>query len=165
VRRGLIAVALLAGLVVVPGAFAGGWATVGLDSTPEGVKAGEPWRVKLTVLQHGRTPLDNVQPTLTIRNGEARKTFDAVKTSKPGEYAVTVTFPSAGRWVYEVDDGFISGQPHTFKPVDIGASASAATPPADDGGGVNGTWLAIGVALLLAAGVLLLVRRREPQAA
>ena len=39
-RRLLIALPILAVLALAPAAFAGGWATVGLDSTPEGTAAG-----------------------------------------------------------------------------------------------------------------------------
>lgn len=162
-RRVLIAV--LALLVFAPAAVAGGWATVGLDSTPAGVQPGDPWDVNITVLQHGRTPLTGVQPTLTIRNGDATKTFDATPTRKPGVYAVSVTFPTDGRWVYEVNDGFVTGQPHTFPAVRIGERASA---PAGDGG-PDVTWLVLGgIAFLLAGLVGLGARlrhRHEPQAA
>jgi hypothetical protein len=121
--------------------------------------------VNITVLQHGQTPLTGVQPTLTIRNGDATRTFDAAPTSTPGVYAASVTFPTAGRWVYEVDDGFVTGQPHTFPAVQIGERKSA---PAADGG-PDVTWLALGaVAFLLAALVLIGARlrhRHQPQAA
>jgi hypothetical protein len=160
----LIAVAAL--LVFAPSAFAGGWATVGLDSTPAGVTPGDPWVVNITVLQHGRTPLDNVKPTLTIRSGDTTRTFDARKTDKVGVYAATVTFPTAGRWTYVVDDGFISGSPHTFPAVRIGAPASAPTATAH--GGPNVTWLALGGVAFLLAALILIARRgrgREPQAA
>jgi len=67
-----------------------------------------------------------------------------------------------------VNDGFITNQAHSFPPVDIRAT----TATTDDGNELR--WLAIpGIALLLAAGALLLVpwarrRRRthqQPQAA
>jgi len=170
-RSLLITVALAAALVAAPSAFAGGWATVGLDSTPAGVQPGDPWNVNITVLQHGKTPLEGVQPTLTIRGGDGPKTFSAKPTDKPGVYAASVTFPSAGEWTYEVNDGFITGQPHTFPAVQIGEPASApaaATTPADDGGGVNFTWLLLGGVAFVLAALILLVRRHqrhEPQAA
>jgi hypothetical protein len=169
VRRLLLAVGLL--LVAAPAAFAGGWATVGLSSTPSGTQPGEPWVVDMTVLQHGRTPLEGVQPKLTITNGDARRTFAAKATDKPGVYRVSVVFPTAGRWTYQVDDGFVTGVPHTFPPVEIGAPASAASTTTSDDGGPNLFWLVPGIVLLLAAGGLLLrgrmrrVDRHQPQAA
>jgi len=173
VRRLLIALGVLAALVLAPAALAGGWATVGLSSTPVGVQPGDPWNVDITVLQHGRTPLTDVQPTLTIRNGDATKTFDATPTGKPGVYAARVTFPTAGKWTYEVNDGFVMQQAHTFPAVQIGepvsAPAAAPTTTTDDGG-PNVTLLVLGGLALLLAAVLLLARRRaghsrEPQAA
>ena len=168
-HRFFIPLALAAALIAAPSAFAGGWATVGLDSTPAGVQPGAPWAVQITVLQHGRTPLEDVQPALTIRNGDSSKTFAAKPTDKPGVYAASVTFPSAGQWTYEVNDGFITQQPHTFPAVQIGAtvSAPAATTTTDDGG-VNLTWLLLGGIAYVLAALILLVRRHqrhEPQAA
>ena len=166
-HRFFIPLALAAALIAAPSAFAGGWATVGLSSTPAGVQPGDPWDVSITVLQHGRTPLQDVQPTLTIRNGDSSKTFAAKPTDKPGVYAASVTFPSAGQWTYEVNDGFITQQPHTFRAVQIGEPVSAPATTTDDGG-VNLTWLLLGGIAFVLAALILLVRRHqrhEPQAA
>jgi hypothetical protein len=172
----LIAVPLVF-LALTATAFAGGWATVGMSSTPEGAKPGEPWVVDMTILQHGRTPLEGVSPSLTIVNGDARKTFYAKATKEPGVYRVSVTFPSTGLWNYEVNDGFVTGQPHTFKAVEIGGPATttstAPTTTGDDGGGGPSlAWLIPGLALLAAAAGLLVFTRRprhggshHPQAA
>ena len=166
-HRFFIPLALAAALIAAPSALAGGWATVGLSSTPAGVQPGDPWDVNITVLQHGRTPLQDVQPTLTIRNGDSSKTFAAKPTDKPGVYAASVTFPSAGQWTYEVNDGFITQQPHTFPAVQIGEPVSAPAATADEGG-VNLTWLLLGGMAFVLAALILLIRRHqrhEPQAA
>ena len=41
---------------------------------------------QLTILQHDRTPLDGLSPTITIRNGGATKSFAAKPTGKTGVY-------------------------------------------------------------------------------
>ncbi|MDA0164508.1 FixH family protein [Solirubrobacter ginsenosidimutans] len=162
-RRVLLAVGLL--LVFAPAAHAGGWATVGLSSTP----SGKTWVVDLTVLQHGVTPLTDVKPAVVILSGDKREVFAAKPTGKPGVYRATVVFPASGRWEYQVDDGFISQQLHTYPPVQIGdAPAPVTTPSGDDG--PNLLWLIGGLALLLAAAALLIVprlrtRSQHPQAA
>jgi YtkA-like len=160
------------GLLAVPaGAQAGGWAAVELSSTPDGLRPGEPWVVELTILQHGRTPLEGVAPKVAIEKagGGEQRTVPAKPTGRPGVYRARVTFPSAGRWEYVVDDGFT--QRHTYPPVRIGGATAAAAaaertggatgaPPAADGGGAP--WLAIAAALaaaLLAAGLTTLLGR------
>ena len=168
-RRGLIAVPLALVLLIAPAAYAGGWATVGLSSTPAGTEPGTPWPVDITVLQHGVTPLEGVKPTVIITNGDARETFAATPTGKPGVYRAEVVFPTAGRWNYAVDDGFISDQKHTFPAVQIDAGPSAPAPATggDGGGGPSAGWLVPGVVLLLAAAAVLARDRRRhhhPQA-
>ncbi len=156
---------LLLLLAAVP-ALAGGWATVGLDSTPAGAAAGKPWNVDITVLQHGTTPVDGVTPFVKIiSSAGVTKEFAATPTDKPGVYRAAVVFPSAGTWTYEVDDGFM-GQRHSFPAVTIaGAPAALPAPPAGAGDGIVGGWLwAAGGALLLALAVLAVDRRRRAPA-
>ena len=167
-RRLLLAVGLL--LVAAPVAHAGGWSTVGLSSTPNGVGPGKAWVVDITVLQHGRTPLADVQPVVTIKNADGHKDFAAKPTAKTGVYRASVVFPTAGRWTYEIDDGFMRGMPHTYPAVQIGEASSApvaaTTPPTPaDAGGPNLLWLVPGIVLLLAAAALALRSRSRTRAA
>ena len=121
--RLLLAVLFL--LVAAPAAQAGGFATVGLSSTPSGTD----WPVEITVLQHGRTPLDNVTPRVVIAQGATTRTFAGEPTGKPGVYAAHVVFPGGGRWEYSVLDGFTDVLPHTFPAVTLpGRVASPASP-------------------------------------
>jgi hypothetical protein len=172
-RRIVAAVTMaMAGVALAAGpASAGGWATVGLDSVPDGVRPGEPWVVHLTILQHGRTPLEGVEPELTISKEGATRTFAATPTRRAGVYRASVVFPSAGSWRYVVDDGFSAR--HSFGPVRVtesGASAkvplAAAVPRAGDGDDGGESWgLALAAALaagLIAAGLVVLLQRRPP---
>ena len=185
-RRTAVPTILAAGalLLALPGvAGAGGFATVGLSSLPDGTAPGRPWHVTLTILQHGRTPMSNLRPSVRVASadGQTVRTFAARRAGRPGTYRVAVVFPSAGRWTYSIDDGFT--QTHTYAPVVIGASAavpavpvasggaSGAAAPAggsDDGGGGN-VLAALGAALagglLAALATALVLRRRGPGAA
>ena len=157
--HGWIAAAVAAGLLVLPaGALAGGWATVSLSSTPDDLGAGAPWDVEMTILQHGRTPLDGVEPSITLTNGATGKTeYVAAKpTGRPGVYEARAVFPEAGRWTYTVDDGF--SRIHDYPAVTIGGAASAAATAGD-----GFPWIALLAALLagLAAAALTVALRRR----
>ena len=159
-RRCLLILPLLLLLTAPAVAHAGGFATTGLSSTPDGLRAGEPWKVELTILQHGRTPLDGVEPSITLTNGATGKTeYVAAKpTGRPGVYEARAVFPDAGRWTYAVDYGF--SRVHDYPAVTIGGAASA--PAAAGGDGFP--WSALLVALLAglaAAGLTTVLRRRR----
>jgi hypothetical protein len=166
----LVPLALALAALTAPAAHAGGFATAGLSSMPTGVRPGQPWKVELTVLQHGRTPMAGLEPRIVIRSGDTRREFAAVPAGKPGVYRAEVVFPSAGRWDYRVLDSFNDGMPHTFPAVRIGdgaAATPAAAKPAPDDGGVATGWLwGAGAALVLALALLAGDRlRRRPATA
>ena len=153
---------MLFALLAAAPASAGGWATVELDSTPAGVVPGKPWNVDITVLQHGQTPLEGVTPIVQIHSDGVTKEFAALATDTVGVYRARVVFPTAGRWTYDVLDGFMSVTPHTFPAVQISAPVAAAPVAASDEGGVAAGWLwGAGAALLLALAVVGLDRRRR----
>lgn len=142
-RATLLALLILA--IAPASAVAGGFATIGLSSTPEGAAPGDPWIVELTVLQHGRSeaPLDGLEPSVTVTgSGGERRTFVASPTGQPGVYRARVVFSSAGTWRYSVNDGF-AGAIHDFPPVQIGGSSASA--------GGSGSGPNVGLALLVAA--------------
>jgi hypothetical protein len=159
-KRLLISLALVV-LAAPASALAGGWATAGLSPPPGDIAAGDTWDARITVLQHGETPLSGVSPTVTIRSGSESRTFQAKPTDEPGVYTASVVFPKDGKWSYEVYDGFTQyggAQTHTFAAVSVGADA---------GGGLSLVAI-IGIGTLLAAAVALIyllsrrVRVRAP---
>jgi hypothetical protein len=171
-------IALTLALLAPALASAGGFATAGLSSTPDGIAPGKPWKVDITVLQHGRTPLDGLTPRVRISSGAVTREFAAKPTAEPGVYRAEVVFPKAGEWEYVVLDGFNDQMPHTFPAVRIGGgAASPASPaapspapapaPAPDDGGIAAGWLwGAGAALVLALALLAGDRlRRRPAAA
>jgi len=93
---------LLAFALVVP-VFAGGWAVITLDTLPSGVVAGEPITIGFTVLQHGRTPMADLDPTITATLSNT-DTFvvKAKPEGKVGHYTATLTFPKEGNWSWSV---------------------------------------------------------------
>ena len=146
---------------------AGGWATVGLERPPDGLRPGEPWVATITVLQHARTPLEGIHPTLVIRQaGGATRSFRAAPTGKPGVYRARVVFPSAGSWRYVVDDDFTAR--HRFGPVEVGrgkatpASAGAVN-AGESGAGRPGASMVglLAASVLVVTLVFLLGRRRR----
>jgi hypothetical protein len=119
--RKLVVIGLALAALVPATVLAGGWATVQLSSTPKGAKAGEPWVVQLTVLQHGVTPLADIQPHVRIEQGTLARQFLARPTAKTGVYRARVVFPRAGTWRWSIWDGF--SRTHTYKAVKIAPAA------------------------------------------
>jgi hypothetical protein len=155
--RTVIASALV-GLALAANAAAGGFATVQLSSTPAGTDAGTPWSVDLTVLQHGVTPLDGMEPLITISSGGDETSFPATPTGKPGVYHADVVFPGAGTWAWTIWDGF--SQTHTYAPVQIASGGGASV----GGSGGISVWLAGlagAAALALGAVVIALTAKRR----
>jgi hypothetical protein len=153
-RKLFIGLALVA-LAAPAAALGGGWATAGVAPPPDDIGAGDTWNARITILQHGQTPLAGVTPTLTIRNGGTTKTFKATPTGTTGVYVAKVVFPTEGKWSYAVHDGFTQyggAKTHSFAPVSIGTA-----------GGAGLSFLAIiGIAALAlgALGALYLLARR-----
>ena len=173
-RSALLALtAVAATLLLAPAtALAGGWATVGMSSLPDDTRPGEAWVVDLTVLQHGRTPLEGVTPAVIIKqSGGPELRFDARPTDEAGVYRARVTFPGGGEWTYLVDDDFSAvhqmgtvtlGGPESAPAAPEPAKAAPAAAPAADAGGVS-VLGALGIALaggLLAALAAVALRRR-----
>lgn len=168
-----LVLALFAAAVLAPAAAAGGFATVGLSSLPpDDLDAGAAWSFDMTILQHGRTPLEGVQPVVRLRGPKGQlEEFAAAPTKKAGVYHAVVKFPARGTWSYEIWDGF--SQTHTYKPVAIGAPSSpVATPtskpaPAPSPSAVPTLPVGIALGLLFAAALVFFLRRLRsaPQAA
>ncbi len=100
-RISLVLAILFAFALAVP-AFAGGWAVITLDELPAGVIAGDPFTVGFTVLQHGKTPLTDLDPVIIARSGKEKVTVFAKEHGKPGHYEVDITLPSAGEWEWTI---------------------------------------------------------------
>ena len=157
-----IVLTAVAALALAGTASAGGWATAGVNPPPpdDGMSAGGTWEPKITIRQHGQTPLDNVDPAVIITNSDTgeRKRFAATPTGKPGEYQAKVVFPSGGDWAVGVYDGFSQygqGTLHTFGSVAVAGDGAA-------DGGTSIAWTLSGsAALAFALGALLLFARRR----
>jgi hypothetical protein len=156
-RLYIVLSALAAALAIAPPAQAGGWATMRLDPLPGGVQPSETWRTEITVLQHGRTPLEGLSPLVTIREqgtGDER-TFTASATATAGVYEAAVIFPTPGSWTVAVDSGFWGeGGRLTFGPETI-----AGSPPATGDGFPLSPLAALGLALALVAAAAIGARR------
>jgi hypothetical protein len=133
-RHLIVLAALVTALVASQTASAGGWATVGFAPLPTGLGPGDPWNPDITILQHGRTPLDGLYPTVTIRRAESgeAQTFDATPTGEPGVYTTEVVFSRAGSWGIVVESGFGDSN-LTYGPVEIVEGGGAAAGSSDDG--------------------------------
>ena len=98
-----IALALLLSVVLAIPVFAGGWAVITLDEIPTGVVAGEPLTIGFTVLQHGKTPMEGLDPTITATSSNSESFMVHAKPEgETGHYAATLTFPAEGNWTWSI---------------------------------------------------------------
>ncbi len=85
---------------------------ISLDSLPGEVVAGQPLTVGFTVLQHGRTPLSGLDPTIRLTSSSTGEslTVHAVDEGKVGHYTATFTLPESGTWGWSIQ-AFSMDQP------------------------------------------------------
>lgn len=156
---------LLLALAFPATALGGGYATLGLQSLPEGIEPGETWTAEFTILAHGRTPFVDGHPSVTVRrsDGELVGSFPGRVVNKSGLYRAEVVFPERGRYEYVIDDGY--SQRHTFPPLTVGygrgdpaPSPAPGEPPASQPAATEAAAFgpSVPLALVLAAGVGLL---------
>ena len=106
-----IGLALLFVLVFTFPAFAGGWAVITLDELPSNVVADKPVTIGFMVLQHGRTPMAGLYPTITAQLSSAETmSISAEPQGKTGHYVATLTFPKEGNWEWSIQ-AFTMHQP------------------------------------------------------
>lgn len=130
--------------------FAGGWAVITLDELPSDVAEGEPLTIGFTVLQHGITPMTDLEPTVTARlSGGKPLTFFATPEGKPGFYTATLTFPEAGDWEWSIQ-AFTMDQKMPALHVTSSSSATITQPV------VKTEPASMGISPLLIAGIVAL---------
>jgi hypothetical protein len=176
-KTGLL-LALVLWLALAAGALAGGWAVITLDAPPGEIRAGQPWTVGFTVLQHGVTPVHGfadgtpVEPLLVARNLDAGRRVEVVgtPTEEVGHFTAEVTFPVEGEWTWTILPNPLAGdtafEPLTVLPAAVAAPrttgaadeqpAALAAPALSPAGGLR--WAAVAVAGL---GVVVLLQARK----
>jgi hypothetical protein len=124
-RRKLVVVCALLAFMALPLlAQAGGWAIASFDSLPADFEAGESYNLTYTILQHGKTPVDVGTSVVRIRDSHGALTeFEAVTTGEVGRYHVTVTFPAAGSFLWEVTQGDF--EPYQLGTIEVSAAAAS----------------------------------------
>lgn len=164
-RRLSILGLLLLGLLglAMPAAFAGGWAITSLDELPGEFRAGEPYQLGYTILQHGKTPVDGLETHITVRNSDTGETvtFAGQPDGKPGHYVAEVTFPAGGGWSWSVAQGEFAV--HELGELTVAAAPEAVATAAT---GLSVWVLVLGAATALALGMFLaqmlsVLRRRS----
>jgi hypothetical protein len=123
-------------LALVPAVLAGGWAVVTLDEPPGDIRAGEPWTMGFTVLQHGQTPVHDlgdgvpIEPLLVAENPADGRRVEVMATpsKEVGHFTVEVNFPTEGEWTWTIFPNPLAGET-LFEPLTVlpAAAASGAT--------------------------------------
>jgi cytochrome c2 len=157
---------LLVSLVVAVPVFAGGWAVITLDELPTGLVAGEPQTIGFTVLQHGKTPMTGLYPTITVSlNNEQKFIVNAEPEGEPGHYTATLTFPQEGAWSWSIQ-AFTMDQP--LPVLNVAAPGIASEPVAKiqpDAASIAPVWIVRGLAAVVALLGLILAYRRKSRLA
>jgi hypothetical protein len=150
-----IVITLLLSLMFAVPVFAGGWAVITLDELPTDVVAGEPITVSFTVLQHGKTPLAGLDPTITAKSANSESFVVLAKEEgKTGHYTATLTFPTEGAWQWSIQ-AFTMDQPMPMLNVAVGTVSSVTEPVATTEPAASSlSWLWIVRMLALAVGVI-----------
>lgn len=163
----LLMVGALIGLMVLPAAVqAGGWAVVTLDQMPDTITAGQPFTIGFMVRQHGKTPVDGLTPTITLRSSDPGVENPVITQAKPdgaiGHYVATITLPQAGSWTWAVET---FGPIAEMSPLTVAAPATAPAPIRVTESIQVWAWSVAATLLIAGGGLLLTLRARRRIAA
>jgi hypothetical protein len=117
----------------------GGWAVISVENLPEYLVAGRPAELTFTILQHGQTPMNDLSPTLTLRQkGDrriwGRQSVEARRTSEPGQYVASVLLRDSGSVQITIDANWHTAET-TLLPIRVvGATGTAAALAPEDRG-------------------------------
>lgn len=139
-KTGSLMLLLILLLALVPAVLAGGWAVITLDGVPDDPRAGEPWSIGFTVLQHGQTPVHKlsdgyngvmVEPTFVATNTTTGERLEAVATPTEvvGHFTLAVTFPSEGEWQWTIFPAPLASETQ-FEPLKVLPAAAPVAGPA-----------------------------------
>ncbi len=167
-------------LAVASAALAGGWAVVTLDEPAGEIRAGEPWTVGFTVLQHGKTPVHKldanspVEPLLVAEHSSGRRLeIMATPGEEVGHFTIDVTFPVEGEWTWTIFPNPLAGET-AFEPLTVLPAAPVASGQAnaqtvaatESGAGLPGAlrWGTLALVLVAVAALVVQIRRRPAAA-
>jgi len=129
--------------------LAGGWAVITLDQLPTNVVTDEPLDIGFTVLQHGKTPLNDLNPTVTARLTKSESFVVYAKPDgKPGHYTATLTFPNEGNWEWSIQ-AFSMDQPMPVLQVAAGSNSTTVPLAESTTRSISLLWMIRVVALVL----------------
>lgn len=114
-------IALIAALLAVVPALAGGWAVVTLTYLPGQITAGTPFMIEFAVRNHGQVLGAGHTPTVYFYQGEslAPLRFDAPQTDRNGHYAARVTLPESRTWEWSISSYDAPGAAQTMPALDV----------------------------------------------
>jgi mono/diheme cytochrome c family protein len=137
-------------------ARAGGWAVISLENLPAGVRSGQSFTVRFTVLQHGVTPLSGLEPMIEVENTATgtRLSFAAQSGTTAGLYEASLTLPEAGEWAWSIA-AFTMVQPMPAISVKPGPALPAGSPKPAASGNSPLPQLLVSLAAGLSAVILL----------
>jgi plastocyanin len=135
IRRGLVAIALLAAtLVFSSGANAGGWASVRLVDDQAQPVAGQPWSAELIVKQHDTHEVNVDELSVQFTHQESGTSLSAIgeTTGQIGHYQIDVVFAKPGLWDW-------TATPAPFGPMSLASLQVLETTAAMDLGAPSAT--------------------------
>jgi mono/diheme cytochrome c family protein len=150
--------ALLIVLSLMIPAFGGGWAVVTLDRLPDQVIAGEPVSISFMLRGHGVTPVTTGGLSIEANHLESGESLSvsAVSGDSEGHYTAVLTFPRPGTWEWGVSIGpysFTQSMP-TLEVLSAELASSIDGKPSS-ASLIPALWIAAGVSMALAVGLLL----------
>ena len=98
---------LLAGLLFIIPALAGGWAVITLDRLPEGIKVNQAVEIGFMLRGHGVTPVTAEGLSVDARHPEsgAELSVPARSEGVEGHYLASLSFPQPGLWEWGIATG------------------------------------------------------------